>query len=439
MTREAKIGMMMVALLVGVFGFMIYKRVHRPAEGIAAVNPASDDDLSFGEDDRRSNRIADRQPKRPARIADDFQAVENKVDSALENMTQELNAFAKRQEKRRPAAAAQELPDDFDQPRRKSEPVDDIPAVEPQENAFDEEVAKAAPKRLPHRQKQAANPFDDDVPLSPPDEDFKPHRKVRQTSSDPFADGIEAPAKAAQFEFAVEPGKGEVVEEEVEPGKMALDLVEPEQPRRTADFDTVTELAPRDRRRAAPMKLADDSWSDSVEKRSDVADGGTYTIQPNDNFWSIARKRYGAGRYYMALATHNRQIIADPKMMKPGIVINTPPVEVLERKYHDVIPKLASPESSTEVPASQPRKSNEVEPVGYFMSSDGTAYYRVGNRDTLTGIAKSHLGRSGRWVQILEMNRNVLQDGNQLKIGMVLRLPADASRIRVAGGAADDR
>jgi hypothetical protein len=31
------------------------------------------------------------------------------------------------------------------------------------------------------------------------------------------------------------------------------------------------------------------------------------------------------------------------------------------------------------------------------------------------------------------MNRNVLQDGNSLKIGTVLKLPADASRVQVVG------
>ena len=41
---------------------------------------------------------------------------------------------------------------------------------------------------------------------------------------------------------------------------------------------------------------------------------------------------------------------------------------------------------------------------------------------TLSDIAKTHLGRTARWVQILEINRNVLRDEKQLKIGMVLRL-----------------
>ena len=32
MTREAKIGLLMVAVLVGVFGFLVYKRVTRPID-----------------------------------------------------------------------------------------------------------------------------------------------------------------------------------------------------------------------------------------------------------------------------------------------------------------------------------------------------------------------------------------------------------------------
>jgi nucleoid-associated protein YgaU len=55
----------------------------------------------------------------------------------------------------------------------------------------------------------------------------------------------------------------------------------------------------------------------------------------------------------------------------------------------------------------------------------------VGKNDTLTGIAARHLGRSSRWVQVLGMNRDQLKDGNSLKIGMVLKLPQDASQVSV--------
>ena len=157
-------------------------------------------------------------------------------------------------------------------------------------------------------------------------------------------------------------------------------------------------------------------------------------VQPNDNFWSISRKCYGAGRFYMALARHNRDVISDPKMMKPGVVISTPDVSVLEQRYAlEVIPKAGPIDSASFTTTTQTRKSATAEQAGYFVASDGAPMYRIGEQDTLTGIAKSHLGRTSRWVQILEMNRNVLRDGNELRIGTVLRLPADASRVQVVG------
>ena len=49
MTREAKVGLMMVAVLVGVFGFLLYKRIHRPAEAFAGQN-AMDDERAVAAD-----------------------------------------------------------------------------------------------------------------------------------------------------------------------------------------------------------------------------------------------------------------------------------------------------------------------------------------------------------------------------------------------------
>jgi nucleoid-associated protein YgaU len=168
-------------------------------------------------------------------------------------------------------------------------------------------------------------------------------------------------------------------------------------------------------------------------------DGQSYEVQPNDNFWSISRKIYGAGRYYKALAAHNQQTIPDPKMMRPGVVIATPDAAFLEQRYGDLIPKAAPSDSVTSVSTTQSRKPVESGPSGYFVSANGAPMYRVAENDTLTGIAKTHLGRTSRWVQILEMNRNVLRDGNELKIGMVLRLPADASRVQVVGSSREYR
>ena len=53
--------------------------------------------------------------------------------------------------------------------------------------------------------------------------------------------------------------------------------------------------------------------------------------------------------------------------------------------------------------------------------------YRVGEGDTLGTIAQDHLGRSSRWPRIVELNRESLKDPDDMKLGMILRLPEDAS------------
>ena len=192
--------------------------------------------------------------------------------------------------------------------------------------------------------------------------------------------------------------------------------------------------------RPAPVTQIDEDFRTSTARP--LVAGDTYDIEPGDNFWTISRKKYGTGRYFMALAQHNSQIITDPKRMKLGVSISTPAAEVLERTYAQFIPKAAtidpvqtasispvvSSASSTKVTVAA--ATDEAE-SGFFIADDGTPMYRIGREDTLSGVAQRHLGRSSRWTQIFELNRDVLPDGNSLKIGAVLRLPADASRVDV--------
>ncbi|MDB5342198.1 MAG: Peptidoglycan-binding LysM [Schlesneria sp.] len=192
--------------------------------------------------------------------------------------------------------------------------------------------------------------------------------------------------------------------------------------------------------RPAPVTQIDEDFR-ATAARPLVA-GDTYDIEPGDNFWTISRKKYGTGRYFMALAQHNSQIITDPKRMKLGVSISTPAAEVLERTYAQFIPKAATIDpvqtasispvvsSSNSTKVTVAAATDEAE-SGFFIADDGTPMYRIGREDTLSGVAQRHLGRSSRWTQIFELNRDVLPDGNSLKIGAVLRLPADASRVDV--------
>jgi nucleoid-associated protein YgaU len=58
--------------------------------------------------------------------------------------------------------------------------------------------------------------------------------------------------------------------------------------------------------------------------------------------------------------------------------------------------------------------------------NENTRTHRVTGGDTLTGLAARYLGSSARYKEIYEANRDVLQAPNDLRAGMVLRIPQTA-------------
>lgn len=450
MTREAKVGLMMVALLVGVFGFLLYKRIHRPPEAMAADTARTDDLLAADEQLLAQNLDDELRPQRkPSRIVRDIEKVEHNVGKAVKKVEkavegaeklavdtiEELNPFGAEKRKAEKPRIPVELPSDedefaqFQKPREPEERRLKAPVIEPSADAFDLPPERPAKRREVELEAPAieANAFPDD---------FRESRNVRPVE---FTEPARQERSGSQNLDERSAGR----DARSVPDVLEDDL-EMREPRREREIEPGFEQPSREKRRAAPTNFADDRSFDAPSRRPQesvegISEGHRYVVQPNDNFWSISRKVYGAGRYYMALAKHNQNTISDPKMMKPGLVISTPNVELLEQRYSDIIPKAGPIDSGSPVTTTQSRKSVSQEPAGYFVSEDGAPMFRIGDQDTLTGIARSHLGRTSRWVQILEMNRNVLRDGNELKIGTVIRLPADASRVQVVGTTRDYR
>ncbi|MEI8021570.1 MAG: LysM peptidoglycan-binding domain-containing protein [Schlesneria sp.] len=471
MTRETKVGLLMVALLVGVFGFLVYQRIHRPAEGLAEQdspeirtnNTDNTDDVSSKRDDNefatfeRSDRSGRGQPAAPMQLPDvEFASpVSETNDRGSDRTTNQWKSKAKSN------GIARSDDDGFDQLEKKTSPKKSVQRERPIESAEDSFDDFMAEKRGQREVVQVAAATESDpfageadesqesrVPVPEPDRRQKPLAMPTELDDIPAPDSNSSGFDAAPVERVAplkEPRRTDAAfDADNERGRRSLDsksnrTSRPARIQQASDFENGLEPAPREERRPAPVTFDDRSFSPESSPRSGGAvSGPSYVIEPSDNFWTISRKRYGAGRYYMALAKHNQQIISDPKRMKPGVAIATPDVSVLEQQYPDLIPKAAPPEPVPSVATTQTRQARKVEdsgPAGFFVSNDGTPMYRVSGQDTLSDIAKSHLGRSSRWVQILEMNRKVLQDGNELKIGTVLRLPPDASRVQVVGTA----
>lgn len=168
------------------------------------------------------------------------------------------------------------------------------------------------------------------------------------------------------------------------------------------------------------------------KKHHPLLKANEYLVEKGDNFCTISKKVYGDDKYYRALAEHNRERVADPCRMYPGLIVIAPPRETLEQQHATLIPK---PKVQMEAKGDQPRTAKKVTalPPGIFLDDKGNTWYRVGKGDTISEIAQDYLGRESRKSQIVTLNRETLTDPNNLRLGQELRLPNDASRVRIAG------
>lgn len=125
-----------------------------------------------------------------------------------------------------------------------------------------------------------------------------------------------------------------------------------------------------------------------------------------------------AARYMGGNTKANREAIirANPSMTPDGHLL------IAGRTY--LIPTGAS---TVGAPMAQsPPQSAQRPAASAAAAPPGFAYYTVKENDKLWRIAAEQLGSGTRWTEIRELNEDVLKNGEQLQIGMRLKLPPKA-------------
>jgi nucleoid-associated protein YgaU len=471
MTREMKVGLAVAVLLVGVFSFLAYKRFMRPQGTAAQAEQTSDNEGEpSGEGDVTAAENPFLEPDVPSQPKPKTLPVANVArEIPEEDVDDPFGGPARSAPSNTAAASRPKLPtlvsddDSFlEQPQPEDsddlqvtvattepemdgdDPFSDGPAVVPV-------PAKSAPVvRHADVAAEQTKPVEDDpfvvesaspAPLPKPSKQSPPIA-LRTSPDEPETVSLQARTKLPEPTF--EDDEEESSDEAGPAMSRSLPLkakvpslrttLEDSDEDRYGDYEPIELVAGVDG--DAPLEGNAQSSRDEIdffdpsdERRVPITIAGdSHVVQPGDNFWSISQRKYGTGRYFQALAAHNQHRIPDPVKMKPGTTISLPPEEELIRRYPHLIPKPGPSEPG----AADPRAVQRGE---FLVGQDGQLLYRIGAGDTLSGIAQKYLGRSSRWMQILEMNRDVLKDGNSLKVGGVLRLPADASDERLSAPA----
>jgi nucleoid-associated protein YgaU len=123
-----------------------------------------------------------------------------------------------------------------------------------------------------------------------------------------------------------------------------------------------------------------------------------YDVESGDTFYSICMAHYGNPSRVQSLAVYNN--IDDPGSLRVGQRLR--------------LPKDAARGAGVTEPSSKPTVKTKTAPV--------KVTYTVRGGDTLAKIAQRFMGSKAKWQKLYEMNKDVIDDPDNVKVGTVLRV-----------------
>ncbi len=166
--------------------------------------------------------------------------------------------------------------------------------------------------------------------------------------------------------------------------------------------------------RIESMAVVDNQQGEPVSRR--VSTSPTiiqHHVQANESLYKIAAKYYGDGNEWRRIARDNEGRVGENGSVRQGVTLRifdpkvgvAPDQAVASAPVKPDVDPIAKPQTRT------------VEPKGPLT-------YTVKSGDTLGEISMELLGTIRRQHELIALNRDVLKDPDQLRAGMVLKLPS---------------
>lgn len=132
----------------------------------------------------------------------------------------------------------------------------------------------------------------------------------------------------------------------------------------------------------------------------------THVVQRGESLYQIAEKYYGSGggAQWTRIRDFNTGRIGEDGMVRQGVTIRIPGVE--------------------EKPRQAPPAAGAVAERPAAIAAAATRSYTVRRNDTLGEIAQQLLGSARRRAEIIELNRDQITNEDEIRVGMVLAIPA---------------
>ena len=156
--------------------------------------------------------------------------------------------------------------------------------------------------------------------------------------------------------------------------------------------------------------------------RDEVRAVRTHRVDEGETLWSIAKKYYGDGAAATELAKYNEKRVGKGGVIREGASLLIPDRE--ELGLARATPRTPTAEKATETRTAkaEPKKSDTSEKAK--TKADSAKTYTVKSGDTLQKISEKHFGTTRRWMEIVSMNKDVIDDEDNVRVGTVLKIPS---------------
>lgn len=160
----------------------------------------------------------------------------------------------------------------------------------------------------------------------------------------------------------------------------------------------------------ADLKPAEVKTADARTDPARTDPAKTHVVKKGETLYKIAASYYGNGNSWKRIADANPGKIGRDGSVRQGVTLVIPAAA-----RSAPAPTAIASKPEVKPPAPKPRPTDGVTRL---------ASYTVKKGDTLGDISKSVLGTSKRWREILSLNQDSIDDEDDIRIGMVLKVPA---------------
>ncbi|MCI0363291.1 MAG: LysM peptidoglycan-binding domain-containing protein [Phycisphaerales bacterium] len=174
---------------------------------------------------------------------------------------------------------------------------------------------------------------------------------------------------------------------------------------------------PTEVRMAGPSETPPGFVEVDADSQADPAGVKLHLVRPGESLFAICRQYYRDPNKVDALAHFNN--IDEPSDLRAGHQLRIPPPQELGGDATPIERATASPAPTTDLPIKVVR--NNTIPVPTTRPRPAVTY-TVQAGDSLRQIAQRVYGSKSKWKKLHDLNRHVIDDPDNLKVGTVLRL-----------------